>query len=345
MFMSYKHLDLIEREKILCLKEQGCSLQDIAKRLSRNVGTISRELKRNETGKGKKSREYLSFSYLPCRAQEKADKKALKQRQKAPLKNPLVFLYVREHLREGWTPDEIAGRLPIDHPGYSISYETIYRYIYSPKMRRYKYWQYLTLGRKKRMKKNGRSVHRDGKIPGAISIDLRPEIVAARLRIGDWETDNMEGKKTDISVVSATVERVARLTLLDKLPDRLAQTKTRTVALRLLEYPKSARKTLTQDNGKENSYHEQMKKVTGLDIFFCHAYHSWEKGTVENTIGRTRRFLPKGQSIDNLAPQQIKEIERRLNSTPRKCLEYLTPYEKMYRVISALPTKSVALPL
>lgn len=292
MFMSYKHLSLIDREKIFCLKEQEYSLQEIAKRLSRNVGTISRELKRNKTGKGKKSREYLSFSYFPCKAQEKADKRALKQRRKAPLKNPLVFLYIREHLREGWTPDEIAGRLPIDHPGYSISYETIYRYIYSPKMRRYKYWRYLTLGRKKRMKKNGRSIHRDGKIPGSISIDLRPEMVAARKRVGDWETDNMEGKKTDTSVVSATVERLARLTLLDKLPNRSAQTKTRTVALRLLGYPKSARKTLTADNGKENSYHEQMKKVTKLNVFFCHAYHSWEKGTVENTIGRIRRFIP-----------------------------------------------------
>jgi len=343
--MKYQHLNLVEREKIFCLKEQGYSLRDIAKRLNRNVGTVSRELKRNKTGQGKYSREYLSFNYLPCKAQEKADKKALRQRTKAPLKNPLVYCYVRQHLRVGWTPDEIDGRLPIDHPGYSVSYETIYRYIYSSKMKRYHYWQYLTLSRKKRMKKGGRSVHRNGKIPGSISIDLRPKIVTTRVRIGDWETDNMEGKKTDLSVVSATVERLARLTLLDKLPDRLAQTKTRTVTLRLLKYPKSARQTLTADNGKENSYHRQIKEAVGLDVFFCHAYHSWEKGTVENTIGRIRRFIPKGQSIDNLTDTQIKEVERKLNSTPRKCLEYLTPYEKMDQIIPAPLIESVALPL
>lgn len=343
--MNYKHLSLEEREKIFCLKEQGVSLQDIAKRLKRNVGTISRELKRNRTGKGKISNEFLSMSYIPCKAQEKADKRALRQRQKAPLKNQQTFVFVRRHLREGWTPDEIAGRLPIIHPGHTISYETIYRYIYSPQMRRYKYWQYLTLGRKKRMKKNGRTVHRDSKIPGSISIDLRPEVVSLRSRVGDWETDNIIGKLTDKTALSVTVERVTRLTILTRLSNRLAQTKKEALVRRLGIFPEELLLTLTTDNGSENSAHKDISESLKLTMYFCHAYHSWEKGTVENMNQRIRRYIPKGVSIDSLTDKEISEIEHKLNSTPRKCLGYLTPYEKMELVKSSLPTKSVALPL
>jgi transposase, IS30 family len=345
--MSYKHLSLLEREKIFCLKEQGVPLHDIAKKLKRNVGTISRELKRNRTGKGKVSNEYLSMSYIPCKAQVKAETRALKQRQKAPLKNPKVFLYVREHLKPpfSWTPDEIAGRIKRVHPEEEISYETIYRYIYSKKGRKFKLWQYLTLGRKKRMKKNGRSIHRDSKIPGSISIDLRPEVVANRSRVGDWETDNLGGKTTDKTALSVSIERLSRYTILTKLSNRLAVTKKDALVRRLGIFPKDARLTLTTDNGSENSKHQQISQDLKLTMYFCHAYHSWEKGGVENMNQRIRRFIPKGTSIDNLTDEQIKEIERRLNSTPRKCLNYLTPHEKMSELLSALPEVTVALPL
>src|SRR3989344_8817212 len=142
---NYKHLSLEEREKLFCLKEQGLSLREIGKILGRSDTTLGRELKRNKTGIGKRSNEYLIFEYLPCKAQVKSDKRSLKQRYKAPLKNPKVFLYVREHLRQGWTPEEISGRLLQDHPGESISTETIYRYVYSQnfKTRGCKLWEYL----------------------------------------------------------------------------------------------------------------------------------------------------------------------------------------------------------
>lgn len=324
---GYKHLSLEERERLYGLKQSRLSLREIARRLKRSQSSLSRELKRNAK---------YGNPYIPCRAQRLSDRRAARQRYKAPLKNPLVFLYVRKHLREPyrWTPDEIAGRLPVDHPGYSISYETIYRYIYAKRMRKYKYWQYLTLQRSKRMKKNGRSVKRSGKILGSISIDLRPSEVDSRNTPGHWETDNMEGKKSDVSTSSATVERLTRLTLFGKLTNRSAAAKTEAVVGRLLEFPQQVRKSVTADNGRENSYHQQITNDTGAQVFFCHAYHSWEKGTVENTIGRIRRYIPKGVSIDSLDDEQIKEVEYRLNSTPRKCLGYLTPYEKMAEVLS-----------
>lgn len=337
--MKYTHLSLEEREKLYALKEQGISLQKIGKKLGRSAGTLSRELRRNAK---------YGAAYIPCRAQKLSDKRGWKQRYKAPLKNPLVFLYVRKHLREdNWSPDEIAGRLPLDHPGQSVSYETIYRYVYSRKMRRYQYWQYLTLGRRKRMGKGGRRVRNayQGKIPGSISIDVRPHEVEERIEVGHWETDNVIGKQGGKSALSTTVERIILFTLMNKLANRSAREKTDAVVKRLKEFPKGLRKTVTEDNGSENSYHQELSERLQLDVYFCHAYHSWEKGTNENTNGRIRRYIPKGISIDDITDEEIEEIERKLNATPRKKLGYLTPYEKMDEVLKGLPERTVALPL
>lgn len=328
---TFKHLSLEEREVLYGGLKEGLSLREIARRLGRNHTTVARELAANSKsllGNPKSVREYL-----PCKAHIRAVKRAAKQRRKAPLKEPTIFLFVRKHLREdGWSPETIAGRLPRVHPGKTIDDETIYRYIYKDEMKRYKYWQYLTKRRKKRMKKNGRHVRRAGKILGSISIDLRPDVVSQRVRVGDWETDNMEGKRGDRKVVSVTVERVAHLTLLTRCA-RTARAKTDALTARLSQFPKKTKLTLTADNGAENSYHQEITEATGMQVFFCHAYHSWEKGTVENTNGRIRRYIPKGVSIDEITDEEIATLEHKLNHTPRKCLGFLTPYEKMMEVL------------
>lgn len=330
MQMKYKHLSLEEREKLYYLKGQGLSLRDIGELLGRKHSSLSRELKRNRTGKGKRSNEYLIFEYIPCKAQIKSDKRAIKQRIKAPLKETLIWLYVREHLRKpfNWTPDEISKRLPLEHKGKYICTESIYQYIYSKKAKKYKLWKLLPNARKYRMKKLGRKIHRDGKIPGSISIDLRPGVVSGRKQFGHWETDNIIGKQTDKSALSVTVERLTRYTILSKV-QRSAGSKTNHLVERMLNYSKQARLTLTVDNGSENSYHYQITTLTGIKIYFCHAYHSWEKGTVENTNQRIRRFIPKGLSIDQISDEYIRSLEEKLNNTPRKCLGYLTPKERM----------------
>ena len=91
-------------------------------------------------------------------------------------------------------------------------------------------------------------------------------------------------------------------------------------------------KTLTADNGAENTNHQEIARVLQLFMYFFHAYHSWEKGTVENTNGRIRRYIPKGVSIDTISEEYIAALENKLNNTPRKCLQYLTPYEKMHKL-------------
>ena len=325
---QYKQLTLVEREELYGMQKQGMSLRTIAARLGRSHTSLSRELRRNI----KYGREYFSNTYLPCKAQKLAERRKAKQRRKAPLKNPATFLYVREHLREdGWSPEVIAGRIRIDKPGLSICHETIYNYIYAKRLksRGMHLEQYLTLRRKRRMKQNGRSVRRISKIPEAVSIDLRPKSVEARKRVGHWETDNVIGCQTDTSALSVTVERKIRFTVITKLKDRRAETKTAALIDRLGKY---TTKTLTADNGAENTNHQEIARVLQLFMYFFHAYHSWEKGTVENTNGRIRRYIPKGVSIDTISEEYIAALENKLNNTPRKCLQYLTPYEKMHKL-------------
>jgi len=333
--INYKHLNLEEREKIFVWKEQGVSFREIGRRLNRSHSSITRELGRNKTGKGKNPREYFLSEYIPCKADRRALKRGVKQRKKAPLKETLIWLYVREHLREPflWSPEEISGRLKLDYPGKSIGVETIYRYIYSRQGKKYCLWKYLVNCRKKRMKKIGRRVQRDSKIPKAVSIDCRPKIVGKRTRLGDWETDNMHGRQTDSVVLSVSAERLTRLSILS-LVNKSSRSKTRKLINRLKDFPKEARLTLTADNGAENTNHQSITRSLEMQVYFCHPYSSWERGTVENTNSRIRRYLPKGQSLNTLTNNQIKQLEYRLNSTPRKCLGYLTPYEKIQKVLS-----------
>lgn len=229
--------------------------------------------------------------------------------------------------RYQWSPEQIAGRLTLDHPDLHICHETIYTAIYAKENKKFKLWQYLTVKRKKRMKKGGRQVHKDSRIPEATSIDKRPKVVERRKQIGHWETDNVNGHQTDKTALSVTVERKLRVTLLSKLTAKTADEKTKKLFARMALLPESLRKTITADNGAENTHHKQITQSLGLDVYFCHAYHSWERGTVENMNGRIRKFIPKGISLDSIDEKTIHAIEWKLNNTPRKCLGFKTPLE------------------
>lgn len=287
------------------------------------MGTISREIDRH-TKYGKK--------YLPCYAQREAVRVGVRQRRKSALKNPTVFLFVRTSLRkELWSPEIIAGRLPIEHPGESICLETIYRYIYlNPRTKRDKLWKYLELHRRKRMKKNGRKVKEYSKLSEAIPIQDRSEIVNNRSEAGHWETDNLEGKRSDKSAISVTVERLMRKTKLSKLSAHTAQVKTKAVIQNLNQERKinsSFVKSVTFDRGPENSGYKEIGIRLGITTYACNPYHSWEKGTVENMNKRIRRFIPKGISVEEITQEYLNLLEDKLNNTPRKVLNYLTPNE------------------
>lgn len=325
--LSFKHLNLEERENLFLWREFGISYREIGKRLGRDHKTISEEIKRN-TKYGKK--------YFPCNAQKRAVRIGNKQRYKAPLSCPEVFLYVREKLRLFWSPEIIAGRIGIDIPNASIDTETIYRYIYSKTARKYKLWRYLPLGRKKRMRKLGRKVRNKGKVPNAVSIDNRSKIVANRKQEGHWETDNIEGIRKSKPALSVTVERSIRFHLIAKIPNQTAIIKSDTLVTQLIAFPPNLRRSITQDNGKENYAHEKTTASLGTKMYFCHAYHSWEKGTVENRNKSIRRFFPKGTDFSKVSKKEVAAVENILNNMPMKCLNFLTPYEKMSKLVSCI---------
>lgn len=326
--MSHQHLSLHEREQLAIFKAKGLSFREIAKVLGRHHSTLSREWN---------SKAQYGKRYTPCKAQIKAEKIAKLQRTKAPLKNPQVFLYVRQKLRDQkWSPEQIAGRLPIDHPSESIHFETIYRYIYnSRKTWGMKLWRYLTRHRKRRLKKNGRKV-KSIKYLRALPLVERPLEAEDRQIVGHWETDNLGGKISDKKTVSGNVERKSRYAKLSLLSSKSSASKMKSIKILVRQYPKEIRKTLTIDNGPENAKHQVLKKTFTDGVYSCQPYHSWEKGSVENMFGRVRRFIPKGTSLDKVDKKTIRVIEHWLNNTPRKCLDYKTPSEIMQQELKAI---------
>lgn len=334
--MNYHHLSLFEREKLALLKAKGVSFREIGRQLNRCHTTLIREY----GNKAKYGRQYI-----PCKAQEKADKAESLQRTKAPLKNPQVFLYVRRKLRdEKWPPETIAGRLPGDLPGESIHHETIYRYIYNSKKKwRINLWQYLAKHRKKRMKKDGRKVNTQTKYLRALPLVNRPAEAHDRKIVGHWETDNLGGKVSDKQTVSGTTERKSRYTKLTLLKDKTSITKMYKIKTQLGNLPPQMRQTLTIDNGPENAKHKLIKSTFKDGVYSCQSYHSWEKGSVENMFGRVRRFIPKGTSLDTVDKKTIKIVEHWLNHTPRKCLGYKTPYEIMQVELESIKRQGGAL--
>lgn len=332
--MSHHHLSLYEREQLAVLKAEGLSFRSISNILKRNHTTLSREWR---------SKAKYGKAYIPCKAQEKAQKTAVYQRTKAPLKNKTIFIYVRHKLRDlKWSPETIAGRLPIDMPGQSIHHETIYRYIYNRrKTWGMKLWQYLARHRKRRLKKDGRKVKPTSYVR-ALPLVERPLEINARQVVGHWETDNLGGKVSDQQTVSGTVERKSRYTHLNLLKDKTSLTKMKQVKVRISKLPRQFRQTLTIDNGPENAKHKLVKRTFKLGVYSCQPYHSWEKGSVENMFGRVRRFIPKGTSLDTVNKKSIRVIEHWLNHTPRKCLEYRTPYEIMQQELKLVNKQSGA---
>ena len=324
---THHKLNLEERELLYGLQKQGLSLRTIAQKLGRSHSTISRELSRNRR---------KDNIYLPCFAQMVSGFRANKQRKRARLKSPIVHEYVKFHLKLGWSPEAIAGRLPIDLPGESIGTETIYRYIYKHGQLNQHLWRYLVLQRRKRGHIDGRKLQRlSRKIPASISIENRPSEVTARIVPGHWETDLIIGRAKDKGALSVTVERVTRITIMSKLDERTAPFKVKNLIERLSTYPAFMLKTMTTDNGSENNLFQVITDRLGVEYFFAHAYASWEKGTVENTNQRIRRYIHKGESIDELSHKAVEQLEDYLNNTPRKCLNFMTPNEKMRQLLLA----------
>ena len=303
---------------------EGKSLRMIAFELGRAPSTLSRELARNYPEERRR--------YAPRLAQERA-RECIRSRGVRPrLKYVFTRDYVHRKLAAGYSPEQIAGRLAVDHDCH-ISPEAIYQYIYT-QYARGGYGTcvgadlriYLKRRHKVRHRKHIPYALERGCIRNRISIDERPEAVARRREPGHWEGDSMVSRKSTEGL-NTLVERTSGLVLISKINDSTAEATTRAVVRKLARIPQRLRRTLTLDNGHENAGHETIATRLTTNIYFAHPYHSWERGTNENTNGLIRHYLPKGTDFATISESVIRTIERRLNTRPRKRLGWRTPLE------------------
>jgi IS30 family transposase len=323
-----QHLTSPERLEISILLGKGYSLREIAKVLGRSHSSLSREISRNKVEgcyfpKKANHKAYVRRKYSKYQGMKLEDREELKR-------------YVITHLELHWTPEEISGRLKYEELGY-ISAKGIYRWLYSSYGQAYCY--FLPKQRFKPKRWRGKKTERS-LIPDRVDISERPSGANDRSEFGHFETDTVvSGKRTGSkAALDVLVERKARYSRLRKIPN--LKPKTNNKALKKMAKDLKM-ETLTYDNGIENREHKALAGDLRIKTYFCRPYHSWEKGTIENTNGRIRRFIPKGADLNNYSDAEVQKIEDWLNHTPRKCLSYQTPYEimqKNLRFISAHPS-------
>jgi len=236
---------------------------------------------------------------------------------------------VYQTLPLGWSPEQIAGRIRLDLPDKRISHETIYQYIFKSDRSLAKY---LVCGRKKRRKRVRKRDTR-GRIRYRIGIDKRPEHVNSRKEPGHWEADTAVSRQSKVALM-VLQERKLGLTLLSKLPQCAPAYMNKALSARLKNFPQILRRSITFDNGIENRWHYKLRKPLSIQTYFCNPYSAWQKGSVENAIGLTRRIWPKGTDYALISDQDVAMLEYRLNTRPRKRFGYLTPYEYAASVAS-----------
>lgn len=318
---TYGHLSLRERVVIELRLSQGWSKRRIAEELGRAATTIGRELERN----AQPTKQWRG-SYDGERAHGLALRRRRWDARFKLARQPDLRELVREGLAMGRSPEQIAGRLELEHGRTLISHESIYRFIYHRSAQK-DYWHRLLPRAKSR---RGRLGMRGGSPASRISrrrpISERPAEVQDRTSPGHWEADLMAFSKYG-QYVLVTHERTSRLLSLERLPDKTAQSVRCRLSARLAALPRALRRSLTFDNGTEFALHYKLSCKLALGTFFCEPHAPWQKGGIENAIGRMRRILPRKSDLATIDPDQLHYLVDRYNNTPRKCLAFRTPNE------------------
>lgn len=335
--MGAQKLTPNERDEIARLHSKGCGVREIARQTGRSPSTISAELKHGIWH----DHNVHTAVYVAIHAQALRDKRAKRsgKRQKLELSaHAPLRAYVERHIRDGWSPEQIAGRLKLDFPedpAMRIGHEAIYRYVYASPQVELKLWEYLPRKQKKRRRRLGRGVRRSH-IPDRVSIHKRPKAIDKRKQFGHWEGDTVEGRRSNGDGIHTEVERVSRKLLARKIA---RVTSANTIAAQLAMFgilPARARRSTTLDNGKENHEHTRLKTELGIQAYFADPYRSCQRGTNENHNGLLRRYLPKQTDFGTISQAELNEIVEEINNRPRKCLDYYTPNEVFSRQLKKL---------
>ena len=317
---SYRHMSAEERETLSLGLAHGYSLRTMASVLGRAPSTVSREHIRNA----------VRGPYRACTAHTLASARAHQPWRPRKLLDPWLWQYVQTHLAQGCSPEQIAGRLRREYPDdmrKQLSSETIYvgLSVLPRGTLRSALLVALRQARKAR-RPRARGTDRRGQIPNMTPITERPAEVATRTVPGHWEGDLIKGARNG-SAVGTLVERTTRLVILARMDGTDARSAREGFMKTLRHVPAPLRKTLTYDRGKEMAEHERLAEQLAIQIFFADPYSPWQRGTNENTNGLLRQYLPKGTDLSTLSQRELNVIAHRLNTRPRKILNWRTPLD------------------
>lgn len=315
----YQQLTQGKRYTLYVLKQEGYSMRKIAGCLGCSASTVSRELRRNLSGRG----------YRPGFAHRLATARRAVARKPTKL-TPENIRVIKSCIKQDWSPEQIAGAGMLD-----ISHETIYKFIWRDKAAGGSLYKHLRIKNRTRRKKYGSG--RRQIIPNRKSIDERPPVVDERTRIGDWELDTVIPARGGRHVLVTMVERASRYTLIDKIECREAYITARSI-IRMLAPFKEKVHTLTSDNGTEFRCHGIVADKLEAGFYFAHCYKAWERGLNENTNGLIRQYLPKKTKFEKVGRRELIKICGRLNNRPRKSLNFRTPKEVFFSSSVALQT-------
>ena len=311
---GYSHLTAEERDRIADLRAAGLSLRAIARALGRAASTVSRELRRNALDSGAYRPHVADGSYL------------LRRQRRAVLEvDAKLATYVTDRLAEGWTPEQIAGRLRlgIETGLRAVCTETLYGWIYRAGQKAERLWRFLTRRHARRRQRQAR-VSRDT-IAEKAHISQRSGDADARETVGHWEADLVICKRS--RPVLVLHERKTRITLMSRLAGKTAAETVAAMMATFRRLDPKMRGSVTFDNDTCFARHMLLRGMLSATTYFCDAYASWQKGGVENANGRIRRWLPRSTDLDEISEQDIQEIAMTINLTPRKCLAYRSPVE------------------
>lgn len=257
---------------------------------------------------------------------QKAQHKARLRRMQASFKGKKIATdsklraFVDGALSDGQSPEAIAGRLKYQEKHLPlVAKDTIYKYLKSP------YGKLIGIKWKKASRhRNSRKV---SQLKERVFIDRRPKIIEKRIRVGDMEADFIVSGKTGKGVLLTAVCRKLRVSFLELIPE-VSVDEVHAAFVRIKQRIPEMR-TATLDNDILFKMHKTLEKLLGIQIYFCHAYHSWEKGSIENVNKAVRKFIPKGSNLSKYDPEYIQSLEEHLNERYMECLEYKTPQEKL----------------
>lgn len=314
-----RYLSLFERERIQTLALQGSGVREIARRLGRCPSTISRELRR--TGDGE--------AYEAGAAHQHAVRLARRHRRSNLAADVWLHDFVQDKLEQEWSPEQISGYLATHHPEHSVSPETIYQGLYLPHRgalrrdlaTRLRTGRTLRQPHRRTAKRTTRFID-----PGRL-IDDRPAEADDRAIAGYWEGDLITGAY-NTTAIGTLVERTSGYVQLVHLPDdHTAAAVCQSVAAALTPLPALMRRSLTWDQGSELAEHARITAVLDHGVFFAHPGSPWQRGSNENANGLLRQYFPKGSDLAVHTIADLRAVQDRLNSRPRKRHGWRTPAE------------------